>query len=1146
MRLFRIVDTVPKDQSEDINDDTEPSIAVNPVNPLEMVVTAFTPPKVVGDVNAPVYFSADGGETWALQDTLPGAGTGPFFSEDQTISFGTTTNEFYIANVRGDTFVLNVDRSDDPTSNVVFTMLEGHGNVDQPWIRAITVPNGPDKGKDRLYVGYNSSNGAMVDLSLDALGSPNPFQPQPVKLESRTVISNGFHIRPAPHGDGTIYVGYESLNSPRSTGTHVNMMLARDDNWGKNNFTALTDPSDGKSGRIVASVLLDATTPIGGQRADNGFDVQPDPNNSNIVYMCWIDNNATTPTLRVRRSLNRGVDWSNDLFTDTNPALAIMAINSRGTVALAYLKLVSGQWEMHFRTTSDGTTWDDTLLARTADKSIPSGNDYMGLRAVGPHFYGVFPAINTPGVGHFFPNGGGKMSYLRNVSGTNLVGLDGIKMIASSVDPFFYKVEEKDVSFILERSTFGQDEIDARRNTGKLPVTDAFRVVVDGFTAKEFVPPLTSKSDVLDMPNPPGMVIKCSGNTSGNNDYGLEMQRFTFHYDIDFPTDSAFNFAGAFEDVTLTVAAGRQGVPAFANIRLLKQPNPFILHGDPPWLSIDLRIFVVRAGETKFGVTMGPDASFAPAFIQTLMATITPAQFETLSADETASSIFLYPIDNSNVKIFNFALAKVHYIASTMVAPDVRVFFRLFSAQITSGVYDFPPGAEYRRSIGLNPDGHPIPVAGIRNNEYVAIPCFAEARVDTTINGMDKQTDKPNVQTFTPAGDGSEVDHFFGCWLDVNQPFKVDGTPNNVLPVQVPANNVDGPFVDPNNPPLPIQQAIIRNLHQCVIAEIAFDPVITPLGKDPSNWDKLAQRNIAWSDIGSANAVSTFEMRPTPKGLSADQPPEELMIDWGTVRSDSSAQIYLPAVASSDILKMADTMYTSHYLTRVDDHTIKFPTGGITYIPIPPGEGPSYAGLFTVTLADSKRGELFNVVVRQVANDSAEFTPPPGFTSNTLIIPSKFNWRRVVGAFQLTIEVLPKPRLLIHEERRLSVLRWIGEAIPHESRWSPVFRRYLHEIAGRVSAFGGNPTHIRPSPTGDGRRKHHCPKHRCPKDGCHDCEEWSGIATPSMRPPEHTGSKEAARVLLGSLGVNVATERILRTRIRRIALEVDVAEEETV
>jgi hypothetical protein len=77
----------------------------------------------------------------------------------------------------------------------------------------------------------------------------------------------------------------------------------------------------------------------------------------------------------------------------------------------------------------------------------------------------------------------------------------------------------------------------------------------------------------------------------------------------------------------------------------------------------------------------------------------------------------------------------------------------------------------------------------------------------------------------------------------------------------------------------------------------------------------------------------------------------------------------------------------------------------------------------------------------------------------------------VLGAFQLTIPVKTKGVLLEREERLLSVMSWIGEAIPHHNRWYPVFRRYLEQLGGRVTAFGGDPTQILPSPTGEGRRR---------------------------------------------------------------------------
>jgi hypothetical protein len=460
------------------------------------------------------------------------------------------------------------------------------------------------------------------------------------------------------------------------------------------------------------------------------------------------------------------------------------------------------------------------------------------------------------------------------------------------------------------------------------------------------------------------------------------------------------------------------------------------------------------------------------------MSTISPAQFDMLSPDEAASSLYLQPRDEHGTAVFNFAVAKVHY-TGMIGATGVRVFFRLFQAQTTSGAFDYPPGAQYRRAAS-NPHGQPIALAGILGGEYVTIPCFATARVNSTATSMAGQTDDPNIQNFGP---GTEVDRIFGCWLDINQPFAPDGvTPNNRLPALVPATNVDGPFTNPGNPPLPIQQAILRSLHQCLIAEIAFDPVAIPPGKDPSNWDKLAQRNLAWSDAGSATAVSTFEVRPTEWGLPAGHPPDELMIDWGTTPRGCIASIYLPAADCDEILAMAGRMYTSRNLTRADDHTLQCKTGGITYIPIPVGRNNNYAGLLTVDLPASLRpGHVGNIVVRQVTNAFSKGVPPRQIESGekrkegsgSAIAPRSRAWRRVLGAFQLSIAAKAKDQLLLREERDFSVLRWIGEAIPSLSRWHPVFNCYLEVIAGRVKEFGGDPINIRPSPTGDGKTGGH-------------------------------------------------------------------------
>jgi hypothetical protein len=290
-----------------------------------------------------------------------------------------------------------------------------------------------------------------------------------------------------------------------------------------------------------------------------------------------------------------------------------------------------------------------------------------------------------------------------------------------------------------------------------------------------------------------------------------------------------------------------------------------------------------------------------------------------------------------------------------------------------------------------------------------------------------------------------------------------------------------GPFNDIFfNPPLSIQQAILRNLHQCLVAEIAFDPIPIPPGKDPHNWDKIAQRNIAWSDVGSAQALSTFEIRPTPIGLPPGQPPDELMIDWGNLPEGSAARIYWPVIQAAEVLDMAARIYASHRLLQIDEHTIACHAHGITYIPIPPGGIRNYAGVLSVALPDTlRRGESFNVIVRQVTNAFSQQGPVILLTGHLGEDegddkeddePPRIGWRRVLGAFQLTIPVKTRQALLLGEERQLSLLRWIEQGVPVNSRWHPAFGRYVDLTAQRVRDFGGDPDQVQPSPTGDGTR----------------------------------------------------------------------------
>jgi len=1039
---------------------SESAIVINPNNPMQIVAASKRFRNIhTYDFTLATEYSNDGGHTWhnSSDFVLQAPAT---VMTDPAIAWDDSGNVYSVGLVGNnpptwDTIGIAIYKSTDGgqtwgNPNLIHTSV----GDDKQWVAGDTNPASPFRG--RVYAVWDDGSQMRFARTLDHGASWIGAGANSIGGASLT--NDSFSPEINVSADGHIYIVWIA-------GSVIKMLVSTD---GGDSFSLAVAPATG-----VTTLSASLPAPHGWPVLPAGtFRVLTVPTAcvfNQTVAVAWDDFREGFSRIYYALSNNGGSSWTTGgsgqplLTSSLNPnlhhILPQMIADPQGVFGCAFYEFGpkpsvplidvimaqsfdGGATFDHFTVTDQPWNPVNDAPWSHGDSNVTFIGDYFGIDASDRGFYPLWTDTRT-----------------------------GIQELFTAIVP------EKRCAFVINRSTLGQDEVDARRiHLGGPVVPDVFRVVVDGFAASDIG--VTGAGSTIPVASPAaGMNIVPRGNISATLGYGPDVQRFTFIYDVDFgATDTAFGFAAATKFVTLHVTVGPAS--AAADIELIKQPDPFMLHGDTFWLAIDLRVFVARAGESKFGVPGVANASDAPRFIQQLISSITPAQFDSLSPDEDQSKLYVQPNDEHNVPVFNFAVAKVHYIG-LIGATNVRVFFRLFAAQSTNGIFDFPPGAQYRRATS-NPHGQPIPLPGILGNEYVTIPCFAKGRVDSTIVGMDQQTDDHNRRTITAHADGSEVDTFFGCWLDINQLV-------NRLPVQVPGTNVNGPFIDPFNPPLPIQQSILRNLHQCLIAEIAFDPVPIPAGKDPSNWDKLAQRNLAWSDAGSATAVSTFEMRPTPLGLQTGETPDELMIDWGRTPRGQVASIYLPAAHADEILSMAGRLYTFHGWTKADDHTLQCKTGGVTYMPIPAGGASNYAVLLSVELPSSlRREQIYNIVVRQITNAHSKGFPPRLIEAGgdrkegvgSAVSPRTRNWRRVLGAFQLTIPVRAKELLLPREERDLSVLLWIGQAIPNLSRWSPVFRRYLEIIAGRVQEFGGDPAKILPSPTGDGGKPGHGGGHK--------------------------------------------------------------------
>jgi hypothetical protein len=465
--ILTVVNIIPELSSGESNGDSEANLAVNPENPLEMAATSFTPSPNVGSVNSPVFFSSDGGLTWALKDLI---GATPV--RDQTLRFATQGGMLYggvLWGVGNNIALINFDilRANDFSGATTMTVLAQRQNDDQPFIEAVTVPSGPSAGKDRIYIGSNdhapSNVPATIDLSSDA-GKPLPVTTTTVRLEQRTVSRDGYPTRPAIHPSGVVYAIYYALIS-----STCDVVVVRDDNWasGATPFQALID-TDGKEGIRVAQGVTNPFNSIslGQQRIGSDLAISVDPNNSANVYICYGDLQSGTYTLYVLKSTDSGATWQpaiRSIANATNPALAI---SSHGRLGFLYQQVTGNPASQNWQTTLELTHNDFASITSYVLANTPvttpafSGNpylgDYLSMMTVGDSFYGIFTANNTPDLANF-PNG---VIYQRNANFATKTLLDlSNNPVAISIDPFVFKLVPgvgRVVTAIADGGNFGR------------------------------------------------------------------------------------------------------------------------------------------------------------------------------------------------------------------------------------------------------------------------------------------------------------------------------------------------------------------------------------------------------------------------------------------------------------------------------------------------------------------------------------------------------------------------------------------------------------------------------------------------------------------------------------------------------------------
>ncbi len=567
-----------------------------------------------------------------------------------------------------------------------------------------------------------------------------------------------------------------------------------------------------------------------------------------------------------------------------------------------------------------------------------------------------------------------------------------------------------------------------------------------------------------------------------------------------FPAPSA-SPTSAPVNLNSNIMMGAVPLSAYTELELEAGDDPYFANFDPAgsnpfYLSQDLRVFTLTpgagiasiAGETALAPSnnTGWDSAAGYTYIQGLLShlnsaysvptptgtdpfTLFPDQSNALSGDSSVTPTTVNPADPTGTPFanYNFAVARVRLSgAAGSSGPNVRVLFRVFAAE--TGDTDYQSNTYPSTN---DSEGQPlVPQLGAGN---VTIPFFATGNYETNsdhpvnvdywANGL--PANSINNQPVNIPASGS-VWAYYGCYLNVYptaNTITVSGHPASVL-------------------------SLLPSTHSCIVAQLAYDNAPMPTGpgvlQGPEYSSNFAQRNlqITHSDnpgpADTHRVPQTFDVRPS-KALGTDDLldyPDELMIDWGNTPVGSTANIYWPQVHASEVLSLARQLYATHQLTAADAHTVQCTVPrGFTFVPVPPGAGQNYAGLFTIDLPQGiKAGEEFTIVVRRVSSRRLDKTPQQQQPQLRLAVEAKDtapgkrmrNWRYIVGSFAVRIPVTTAKVMLPVENNTLAIMKWKLEQMSPANRWHPVLKRFIGYIEACINGLGGHAASIKPSPWG--------------------------------------------------------------------------------
>jgi hypothetical protein len=436
----------------------EPSVAVNPLNPNQIVVSTFAYGfPVQSGSNASLWYSTDGGADWGIRFPIAAQpAPGQFVPNDQVIAYDSNgvlheaalTLSLSNGLPSGSPPALNVfhGTTTDPNADGVngrpATVWQWNSSPANLYVKSIDHADQPwlALGNNHVYIGYGSWGVGGVQFRVTASADNGATFTADENLNSNgglTVASNP-GIRLATDRVGNVYsiFGWGEPPFPSSGQTtllHYRLNMSSDggQTW---MYTKLGQKPGGLVIDDGQSLQLGSSFGGVNRLTGNITAIAADPTGAHVYAVYGKEDPTGTDRLYLAEF---HPDGSGGLVERANPlpfsvagqrsALPSIAVTDNGTIAVQYDTFTNadGQFRVHFAVSTDqGLTFTDQDLYDFTTTGIPypltGGNrllgDYQDLIALGNSVYGTFAARG-------------------NVQDST-TGID----TTDKIDPFFYSV----------------------------------------------------------------------------------------------------------------------------------------------------------------------------------------------------------------------------------------------------------------------------------------------------------------------------------------------------------------------------------------------------------------------------------------------------------------------------------------------------------------------------------------------------------------------------------------------------------------------------------------------------------------------------------------------------------------------------------